>query len=112
MHVRALEIERPNVRERVLRGVDLLFQECDEEWPDRVDSSVLDISCAWSCVLGQLFGSYQVGRDRLSLHNGGHGERDPVSLGFAGARDGMVGLYGPLITASEMTEAWRVVLAC
>lgn len=65
-------------------------------WRDRIDSDTLSVSLAFSCVLGQLYGSYRDGYDRLNLDI-----PRAVRLGFYTGS----GSYG------ELTAAWRQELA-
>ncbi len=42
------------IQERVKKGAELLDQEFGAEWPDRIDTGILDIKSTCNCVLGQL----------------------------------------------------------
>lgn len=43
------------VKERVIRGIELLKDEWGEDWVDHVDPSCLVLSSGKHCVLGQLY---------------------------------------------------------
>ncbi len=52
------------VEERVSVGVDLLDQQIPD-WDLKITPHTLDISVCPLCVLGQVFGRFEVGADRL-----------------------------------------------
>jgi hypothetical protein len=53
-------------RDRVERGAALLDKTAPG-WRERVDPETLDMTLCTRCVLGQLFGHYMVGFDRLEV---------------------------------------------
>jgi hypothetical protein len=70
------------------KGATLLDERYPDTWYDKIDLDTLDLSTTDLCVLGQLYGSYYVGRRTLGLTRGGAAE-----LGFDGLE--------------ELTDAWR-----
>jgi hypothetical protein len=50
----------------VERGAALLDEKCPG-WAERVDVESLNIASMRRCILGQLYGHYTTGRDRLEL---------------------------------------------
>lgn len=52
---------------RVKAGADLLDREVGVTWRDKIDVSTLNMTSSYSCVLGQLYGHYPTGLDKLSL---------------------------------------------
>ena len=51
---------------RVARGVALLNSKVPD-WRDSVNPDTLNLSNGFSCVLAQLFGSYEIGLKKLNL---------------------------------------------
>jgi len=82
------------MQDRIRRGVALLDREVPD-WHERVSIDRLNVISDNYCVLGQLFGSYQVGLIALDLVGG-------VAHGFAPARGDCV---------SDLEQAWREELA-
>jgi len=67
------------------------------EWRGLIDMKVLDMGSPWNCILGQLFGSFSTGCDRLGIHR----TSDRVMRGFdVGGFTGMPIRYG------ELTQEW------
>jgi hypothetical protein len=66
--------------ERVARGAALLDQ-YRPGWADEIDLHELRIESGSDCVLGQLYGDYGEGRERLRILNTTHSE----ALGFTAA---------------------------
>ena len=54
------------IEQRVDLGLQLLDREV-EGWRDRIDSAILDINSLNLCPLGQLFGGFQEGAEKLGL---------------------------------------------
>ena len=71
-----------------------------KDWRSKIKVEKLDISMGDVCVLGQLFGGYFAGLDRLGLSGLGAEDR-----GFI-ARDSY-----PTISSKDLTEAWKSILA-
>lgn len=53
----------------VAAGVALL-DKYDEDWWSRINLCTLEMSGCYSCILGQLFGSYSDGREALGIEPG------------------------------------------
>lgn len=68
---------------RVKAGVDLLDREFGASWRDKVDVSMLSLTSSYNCVLGQLYGHYGIGLDKLSLSDG----EESYSHGFNSTYD-------------------------
>lgn len=54
------------LRQRVSAGAEFLDGIYDE-WADTIDVSTLDLTGCTECVLGQLFGGFREGMERLGL---------------------------------------------
>lgn len=54
----AQRIEDADIKERVLRGLELLRQEYGENWVEQITPESLDLASVSRCVLGQVFGNY------------------------------------------------------
>lgn len=61
-----IEVDR-KVRANVLNGIELLKREYGEDWVDKIDLDCLHLSSSSSCVLGQLYGDYVVGKRKIGL---------------------------------------------
>jgi hypothetical protein len=81
--------------ERVARGAALLDQ-YRPGWTGEIDVHELRIESGSDCVLGQLYGDYGEGRERIGILNSTHAE----ALGFTGGKSGWYGL----------NEAWRELI--
>lgn len=66
-------------------------------WRDAIDVDRLDIRSGGSCVLGQLYGGYGWGADKLKL-----GAADGVAYGFEASSKEMYG---------RLTNEWRLALS-
>lgn len=55
------------VKERVLRGMELLRRKHGENWVDMINCETLKLSSESRCVLGQIYGDYVPGREDLGL---------------------------------------------
>lgn len=53
------------LRSRVEKGATLLDRVAPPQWRDRIDPYALNIMNSRCCVLGQVFGHYNTGRDLL-----------------------------------------------
>lgn len=49
-----------NYKQRVAKGAALL-DECRPGWEKEVDTSILDLSSGYLCILGQVYGAWDVG---------------------------------------------------
>lgn len=82
---------------RVDNGVRLLDRYGPAGWRDRIDPGVLDIDSSADCVVGQLYGDWEVGQAELEF-------RDAEAAEFFGlypAEDG---------DAANLTASWRALL--
>lgn len=52
---------------RVQRGIELIEVTEGPEWTERIEWHLLDMKSCEYCILGQLFGSYSTGLNRLSI---------------------------------------------
>lgn len=52
---------------RVKQGIALLQEQYGDEWVEKINLRSLCLSSGSSCVLGQLYGDYQTGKERLGL---------------------------------------------
>ena len=81
---------------RVARGVALLdFAKID--WRSNINLSILDMSHWKYCILGQVFGSYVEGLQKLGMI-------DPTLYGF-------VHIPNALTVWDELAEAWKSILS-
>jgi hypothetical protein len=88
----------------VARGAALLDAE-DRLWYLRVNPKTLDMASNSECVLGQLFGLYEVGRDRLGLSRRAarrHGF-DIYTIAFRDSAPAMA-LY------EQLTDRWAALI--
>jgi hypothetical protein len=60
------EVINMPLTERVNAGVDLLDSYLPE-WELSVDVDILDIDDMYSCILGQVFGNYEIGKNNLNI---------------------------------------------
>lgn len=81
------------LKEKILRGLELLKKEYGEDWVEKIDPDRLDMSSCTYCVLGQLEGNYEVARDRLKITGSVYGFDSGGSSGYR-----------------DLTEAWRLVI--
>lgn len=90
------------VKERILRGLDVLREYYGEDWVDHIDPGSLDLSSSTRCVLGQLEdfecgGDFHTALERID----GEVEVTPEAYGF----DTEWGSD----SYEELTEAWLTV---
>jgi hypothetical protein len=57
------------VKSRVLNGIALLKEKHGEKWVEKIDLASFDISEGYSCVLGQVYGQYEKGLNKLRLYD-------------------------------------------
>lgn len=88
---------RDTTADRVARGAALLDQYLPG-WTSEINLNELRIESGSDCVLGQLYGDYGDGRDRVGIRSTAHSE----SLGFTGGYTGG-DWYG-------LNEAWRELI--
>lgn len=72
------------------------------DWRNKLDLSKLNIASGQSCVLGQLFGDYTTGIDRLGLTS--------TSARRKGFESDTYGDYGDSVTSDELNQAWKEAL--
>lgn len=76
-----------NPASRVARGAKLLDR-AQPGWEERIDTETLNIASIDRCVLGQLYGSYAKGMEKLSVSIYDHNSmRFSINHGFACAVD-------------------------
>lgn len=84
--------------QEVEKGIAFLDEKGPANWRDLVRVEALNISSSLNCVLGQIYGNYVIGVEKLELDQ----LDDRVNLGFTsytGERD------------AELTLAWKEALA-
>lgn len=81
----------------VHNGINLLDEQ-EPGWRDLIDLDTLDVSDCTQCVLGQVYGHYVTGENRLDIHGG-----DVTLYGFATAG------YGT--DYAQLTDAWKLALS-
>jgi hypothetical protein len=107
LRTRAEEIADAELKERILKGIALLEKEHGPDWVDKIDPATLLLNSPTRCVLGQLYGDYARGCQKLALLSG-------VEYGFAIAlteRELRSDLQAALRGWNKLTEAWKVVIA-
>ncbi|MFG3429688.1 hypothetical protein [Streptomyces californicus] len=82
---------------RVDNGVRLLDRYGPANWRSQIDPAVLDIDSSAACVVGQLYGDWEVGQAELELHDA----EDAEFFGLYPAEDG---------DAANLTASWRALL--
>jgi hypothetical protein len=90
-----------NVSERVAQGVALLDEQVPG-WVDRINLDALDVWNVRQCVLGQLFGGYNVGLFKLGL-----GKVGGAHLGFAASPQAELTVIREY---AALNEEWRRVI--
>lgn len=94
MRSRAEKIQDAQLKASVLAGLGLLQEKHGASWVEHIDCATLDLTLSESCVLGQVYGDYDEGREKLGLNN-----RSAATYGFF--------TFGPW---GFLQEAWRTVL--
>ncbi len=93
--------------EAVMNGAELL-NKVHPGWHTLIDPEALDISDGDRCILGQLYGGYRYGLERLDGHMTGGAEQ----YGFLCCDDGRDPVTGGYkCTCEELDEQWRIHLA-
>lgn len=54
--------------DRVKKGIALLNERCGPNWVDEIDMATLQLKNGESCVLGQVYGDYEVGAEQLDIN--------------------------------------------
>jgi hypothetical protein len=75
---------------RVAAGAALLDERGPDDWRDKIDLDTLDVFSFTDCVLGQLYGRYNSGKDALDIWEG-------MSYGFDDSKGHHV----------KLTAAWK-----
>ncbi len=65
-------------------------------WEKKIDLSVLDLGLPNTCVLGEIFGNYEDGKDALGIE-----EAAAEGLGFQVSGDGVGSAY------TRLTNVWK-----
>lgn len=90
---------RDTERSPVELGAELLDHVAPGWWQDgKVDLNILDLGHYYHCILGQLFGGYDEGRDRLAEYLGQWNRFCSLHFGFS--------VDGPA-DYDDLTEDWR-----
>lgn len=92
------------VAERVERGAALL-DEREPGWATRIDLGKFDIGSQCRCTLGQLFGDFSEGADRVFGFGHGNGVADHGFMWEDGDEDGEVS------EIAALNDEWRRVIA-
>lgn len=85
----------PDVEEAVQNGIRLLDEQFGTNFHEKIDPDMLDIGSGVSCVCGQLYGSYEQGKNALGLI-----DEEAKQYGFFGSSSRM----------AQLTKAWRDAL--
>lgn len=105
----AAKIADEELKERVLRGLEVVRERYGDDWVDHIDPLRLDLSSPTRCVLGQLESQHtggMAGNDPFMFAIAaidGDVENDPFMFGFDTDEEGEYGY-------SELTEAWLAVI--
>ena len=90
-------MQQTEIQERVAKGAAFLDKKCPD-WEDRIDLNLLEIS-SWSwCLLGQLYGDYDTGVDRLRIY----WSSKKWNFGFTISPETKIGAE-----FTELTQAWK-----
>lgn len=97
MRTRAERLRDEKIKKQVLKGLKTLQKKHGDDWVEKIDCETLDLSEGAQCVLGQVYGDFDLGVDSL------HGEWD---LEWAEKR----GFYRDSGDYDDIDKAWHVVL--
>jgi hypothetical protein len=102
----AEKIEDAQIKESVIRGIERLNKVFGPDWVDEVDPRSLLMSNCSSCVLGQVYGDYYIGLEKLGidLEDDDEERDDETEDGIFFGFDAIDGEY------KELDEAWRMVV--
>lgn len=92
------------IKERVLEGIKLLDGVYGPGWVDHVDPRRLIMSSESSCVLGQVYGDYSRGLEKLNIS---HGKAHAFDVDDSRFFDG----ESRMERYSDLEDAWKRVLA-
>lgn len=105
MRSNAERIADAQLKERVLAGLAALEAEHGPGWEDLIYPAELHMLDCSYCVLGQVYGSYEVGLEALSP-TGKLADSDGVALGFCRAWTD----DGPREEWEDLEAAWLLTL--
>jgi hypothetical protein len=94
-------------QERAVRRGVALLDTLDTHWPARVDAANLNMSSPSRCVLGQLFGGYNLGVSVLGISSDSDNWARPKEYGFAAWRSTGRQVYWDY---DHLTTLWRKVI--
>lgn len=99
-----VEIEEiREVEAAVQNGMKLLDEKFGTTFLDKINPDTLDIGSGINCALGQCYGTYMTGREKLGLT-----QKQAAAHGFdvstAGGHDAVISKF------RQLTEAWRAAL--
>jgi len=104
---RAQRIEDESIRERVLRGLEVVRARYGDDWADHIEPADLDLQSGSCCVLGQLQmhinGVYGEPYWHALREIDGDVEENPSAFGF----DAVVGQTAEY---EALTDAWLLVI--
>ena len=102
-------IDDPIVRDTVKHGVNLLTDELGNEWPDKINQDILDMSDTCDCVIGQVFKCAGFHHYRHVLDTINVTINSAWQFGFDVKFAGFQDQDNPF-TYANLTDAWRTVL--
>jgi hypothetical protein len=90
------------VVKRVRKGIALLDKDGPADWRELIDLRILNIATIHNCVLGQLYGNYDVGMGKLASRACSYGKAapDPGWYGFSLSK------YGAE-TWDKLNQVWK-----
>jgi hypothetical protein len=95
----------PNdLQERAERGASLL-DTVHPGWHEDISVGTLDITLAGTCVLGQLYGSYRTGLDRVFTDPATNIQAESDQYGFSASWSSDMHVWG------DLTQVWRDLIA-
>lgn len=103
----AVDYDLPEITERAANGAALL-DEMEPNWFHDIDTTFLNLRDATQCVLGQLYGHYDSGLEKLGLRSLADGRMYGFDLYF---HEGMANKWVPLKAAWVAEIQKRMELA-
>lgn len=94
----AQKIEDEDIKDRVLRGLEVLKEQYGEHWVDQITPGNLDLASVSQCVLGQVYGNYN---DAIATIDGELEEEGGAAFGFDTGHDE---------SYLELRNAWLTVI--
>lgn len=89
--------------DRARSGAYLLDCKGPKDWRKKVNLEILALSSDKHCVLGQIYGNYDLGMDALGISS-----LAPIDLGFCAGSGSAKHEY---VSSRELDEAWRELLS-